>query len=191
MFLVGLYLFFFFQSFVFADITLTDKEYDRVIQRLEKDKKIIDSEQLRWDKLRKAIPVIEYEIIENGIVVQKITIPIDIDTPLEYRTTFEVNITKQGETLTPFTFRLVGVVETSNITDFKLGCKILSLSPFKISYLQMMGLNVLVGIRSFGLSASYDLPKPFKNTSFHLYYGFDYKLSAASAVYGLGVGLNF
>ena len=81
------------------------------------------------------------------------------------------------------------MLETAAIADFKLGIQLFSLAPLQIVVLQNIGFNVLVGIKSLGVSVSYGLPKPLKNTSIHVYTGFSY--TAVKEVFGVGISLNF
>ena len=95
----------------------------------------------------------------------------------------------------PWTFQLCGTVETNysignkfNVyPDVKLGVRFFSTAPAGIKFLTI-GFNVFIGIRSAGLSMSYSLPKPLKNTSIHVYVGVAY---TAKVAYGLGISLNF
>lgn len=166
----------------FSEVTLTDKEAEQIYNRLEKDKQIIIQNQKRWEKIRKEKPTIKYET-KDGVVYQTITIPVEDDNPLIYETAFDV---KEPKKYIPLTLKLVGVIETQSITDFKFGIEVFSLYPMDIP----IGLNVLAGIKSSGLSISYNLQKVFKNTGIHVYTGFSYT-PPIQPTYGVGISLNF
>lgn len=172
------------------EVCLTEEEYNIIVQRLLKDKKIIEDDQKRFDALRIAIPQISYKIIDNGVVIQKILIPMPGDTSIEYENTFEILIKKPKEHFFPFTLMLVGGVETRSFADAKLGVEVFSLSPLTIKFLREISFNVLVGFQSTDVSISYSLPKPLSNISIHLYYGLKYEKSIPY-VFGIGIGLNF
>ncbi len=174
---------------VFAEYILTDKQYEAILCQLEKDQKLININNIIWSELRKSKPKITYEIIEDQIVIQSIEIPVYNSKPIIYEVKFKVDLKKDSLKYFPFTFHLCGMLETAAIADFKLGIQLFSLAPLQIVVLQNIGFNVLVGIKSLGVSVSYGLPKPLKNTSIHVYTGFSY--TAVKEVFGVGISLNF
>jgi len=166
-----------------SEVVLTNEEAHAIYDRLEKDKNIIIENQKKWESLRKEKPNITYTTKDDNVVYQTITIPVKNDNPLKYETMFDV---RESQSYIPFTLKLVGIVETQAITDFKFGIEFFSLSPLKIP----IGLNALVGIKSSGISLSYNLQKVFKNTGIHVYTGFAYTPRITPS-YGLGISLNF
>jgi hypothetical protein len=171
-------------------VCLTDQEYSAVIAQLEKDQKNFVADQKRWDMLRTTIPNVTYKVVDGNIVVQSIVIPIDGDTPLTYESQFRIIEEQSITSFFPFTFRLVGMMETSSLVDIKLGVTIFSLAPIAKKYISNFDFNALVGIQSSGISIAYRLPAPFRNTAIHAYYGIAYDTTLTSVV-GIGVSLNF
>ena len=179
---------------LYANVVLTDSEYDALLQRLKSDKYLLNIENIRWEELKKSKPKITYEIIDDTVVIQTIEIPIYNSKPLIYEVKFIVE-KKENLKWVPWTFQLCGTVETNysignkfNVyPDVKLGVRFFSTAPAGIKFLTI-GFNVFIGIRSAGLSMSYSLPKPLKNTSIHVYVGVAY---TAKVAYGLGISLNF
>lgn len=179
---------------VFANVVLTDDEYSALLQRLKADKKLLATENIRWEELKKSQPKITYEVVDDQVVIQTIEIPIYNSKPLIYEVKFVVE-KKENLKWVPWTFQLCGLIETNysvgekfNIyPDIKLGVRFFSTAPAGIKFLNL-GFNALVGIRSAGLSLSYSLPKPLKNTSLHFFLGVSY---TAKVAYGFGISLNF
>ena len=184
---------------LFAEVTLSDEEYEAIIKRLKRDKEIINNDNIRWRRLKKSKPKIKYEIVNGQVVIQEIEIPIYKAKPLIYEIKFKVEMPENKISWVPLTLFLCGMIESNSVQgeefgvapDVKVGLQFFSLRPlgekYKVKKLNL-GLNALIGIKSSGLSVSYSLPKPFSNTSIHLYVGFSYKIKTA---YGLGVSLNF
>jgi len=181
------FIFFCFIQNVFSAFYLTDEEYKKVITRLEKDKKIISDNQKKWDTLRKTDPKIIYDVKDDGVVEQSITIPVLNDEPLEYNIKFKIE-KKDTDKIFPMTLFLCGMMETKNLVDCKVGMQIFNFSCLNISALERLRFNVLCGVRSGGISLSYNLSKPFKNTNIHLYSGTAYTLDV---VFGVGISLDF
>lgn len=179
---------------LYANVVLTDSEYEALLQRLKSDKYLLGIENIRWEELKKSKPKITYEVIDDTVVIQTIEIPIYNSKPLIYEVKFVVE-KKENLKWVPWTFQLCGMVETNysvgtkfNVyPDVKLGVRFFSTAPAGIKFLTL-GFNIFVGIRSAGLSLSYSLPKPLKNTSIHFYVGAAY---TAKVAYGLGISLNF
>lgn len=179
----------FISSIAFSETTLTDQQYEVVLQQLKRDRVIINENNIRWHSLRTSKPEVEYTVgDDNKVIVQKITIPISGTTPLVYQMKFEVTPPVKPTSFIPLKFFLCGMLETTTLADAKLGLQVFSLSPLKWSYVSNISANVLVGVRSFGTSVSYTLPKPMHNTSIHVYSGFSYQFKK---VFGVGVSLNF
>jgi len=193
---------------LFANVVLTDSEYDALLQRLKNDKILLANENIIWEELKKSKPKITYEIINDNVVIQTVEIPIYKNKPIIYEVKFLIE-KKEDLKWVPWTFQLCGMAETTftnkdkskydilpylkvgdkfNIyPDFKIGVRFFSTLPLGIKYFAF-GFNVFVGIKSSGFSLSYSLPKPLKNTSIHLYIGIDY---TAKLAYGIGISLNF
>lgn len=187
--IVGSALFILFSTQVFAEYVLTDEQYNAIIKQLEQDQKLINNNNIIWSELRKSKPKITYEIIEDQVVIQSIEIPIYKSKPIVYEVKFKVDQKIEPTTYFPFTLLLCGMVETVALADFKFGVQLFSLYPLQIIVLRNIGLNVLVGIKSSGISISYGLPKPLRNTSIHIYTGLSY--TTTKEVFGMGVSLNF
>jgi hypothetical protein len=173
----------------FASYTLTDEQYDAIIKQLEKDQKIIRSNDIIWDELKKSKPKITYEIVEDQVVIQSIEIPIKNSKPLIYQIKFKIDQKQDVLKYFPFTIQLCGMLETEALADFKIGLRLFSFAPLQLPFLQNIGFSVLVGIKSTGVSINYGLPKPLKNTAIHIYTGFSY--TKTKEVFGVGVSLNF
>lgn len=171
-----------------STVTLTEEEYNKVIARLEQDKRIISTDEIRWHRLKTSEPKITYNIEEDQVIIQTVEIPIYNASPLIYQVKFTVKINEVTPVYFPWTLMLCGMLETASLTDFKLGVTVLSFEPIKYKVITNMRLNALIGIKSAGASVSYYLPKPFKNTAMHLYVGSTYTLKAT---YGIGISLNF
>jgi len=185
-----------------AEVVLTDAEYKIILQRLKSDKYIIDVNNKRWGELKKTKPKIEYNIQKDYSVIQNIEIPIYASDPLKYEVKFQVDIDSQKASFFPMTFFLFGTLEStysfSNeeklkvYPDAKIGVQLFSLKPLMRNF--NIGLNVVTGIRSAGISISYTLPKYLKNTSIHAYLGINYASvidGGPKKAYGLGISLNF
>jgi len=170
--------------YILADTTLSDDTYNKMLLRLKKDKQIIETEQLRWAKLKTVKPVINYKIEDKKIVIQTIEIPVHKSKPLIYEVQFEVDSPTETAKLFPLQVFLAGTVETSGV-DAKVGIQLVNIK--KITFLPI-GFNLMVGGRSLGGSISYKLPKPLDNTAIHAYFGETYSLSKS---FGIGVSLNF
>jgi len=183
------FLLFFFIVPIYADYILTDKQYEAVLEQLKRDQQIIKNNNIRWDKLKKSKPKITYEIIDDQVVIQSIEIPVYNTKPIVYKVKFKVEPEKDPLKYFPLTLQLCGILETIAITDFKVGLQLFSLAPIKIIVLRNLGINILAGIKSSGISISYRLPKPLKNTSIHIYTGFSY--TEVREVFGVGISLNF
>lgn len=179
-----------FTTFGFSEVCLTDQEYSAVIEQLEKDQKNFILDQKRWEVLRATTPHVIYNVIDGNVVIQSITIPIDGDTPLTYESQFRIIEEQNITSFFPFTFRLVGMIETTSIVDIKLGITVFSLAPFAKKYISNIDFNVLGGIQSSGISVAYRLPAPFRNTALHIYYGVAYNTTLTNVV-GAGISLNF
>jgi hypothetical protein len=185
-------------SFGFANnVTLTQDQYNKIIDRLKEDKELLQKNDAKWDKLRKQAPSIEYKVDNVQVVIEKITIPVDKDTPLEYVSNFKVILKNQTEGFFPLRFRLYGGIDLSQGTngsavayqpDAKFAVKIFGLKPLPLSIVQDFGVNAMIGIHGFGFSLSYDLPKPIANTAVHAFYGYTYKMVQ---IYGFGISVNF
>lgn len=173
-------------SFCYADIILSDEEYQAVILRLKKDKEIIHKNESQWNSLKTSKPEITYQVLEEQVVIQQITIPINNNKPLIYKVKFKVEKSQPSEKLFPFSLFLCGMLEKEAPVDSKIGVKLIAIPPLYKNI--NIGVNGLVGIKSFGSSLSFGLPKPFKNTALHIYYGYSYK---KADVYGVGISLNF
>jgi hypothetical protein len=177
-----------------GNVTLTQEKYKQIIDRLTKDKEIMQKNDDKWDVLRKEIPEINYKVSDEGIVVEKIVIQVKDDNPLEYLNEFKIISKKNDEGFIPLRLRLLGVMQVHPTVgeeiepDVKLAIKLFGLKPLKIPVLQNLGLNVSAGFRGMGGSLSYDLPKPLANTSIHLFYGTSYKWKD---IIGIGLSLNF
>lgn len=172
------------------DICFSDKEAERIIERLEKDKRIIKWQKNRWDNLINTIPKIKYEIVDDVVIIQTIEFPVKDDKPLVYEVKMRI-IQKAGpRKLFPFTFSLCGMFESAavNKVDAKVGIQIINFSPINIKYLRNIGLHCLVGAQSTGLSISWKVSKYLRNTRIHLYNGLTYDLKKS---YGIGISLNF
>ena len=172
-----------------SNVVLTDEEFNSVITQLEQNKKLIKENQDKWNLLRKAIPEIHYQI-DNDMIIQKLTIPVEQDNPLEFTNKFTLVKVQKEITFFPFILRLVGGLESTNKADAKIGLKVFSLAPLSHNHIKNLGMNILGGIKSSAMSISYDLPQPFANTSIHIYYGFAYNANMNNIV-GIGIGLNF
>lgn len=177
-------------GFASGDVVLEDDEYVAIVARLIKDKSIIEQNVAKWEALRKATPTVKYTVVEGGLIIQSVLVPILNDTPLEYKNSFEVTDYEIKKKFFPFTFQLIGAFETKHQVDAKLGIKFLSLAPLSMSFIQQIGFNLLIGIKSANCSISYNMPKPFPNTAIHVFYGWSYNAELAP-VFGLGVSLNF
>ena len=188
-FLCCIFFLFSIQQIAVSTVVLSDAELATVLDHLEKSKAIIEENQKKWNSVRKATPEITYDIQDN-LIIQSIVIPIENDEPLKFENRFKVTRIIKKESLVPLTIRFIGGIETSNALDVKIGIKFLSAAPVPYKKLRPFGLNLLIGIKSSGLSVSYDLPDPFKNTSIHIYYGIDYS-TIGQKIIGLGMGLNF
>jgi len=175
--------------YLLADVVLSDEEYDETIAQMENAKKALEGSQKRWDGLRKAVPEIQYRV-EGNLIIQNIIVPVEKDTPIEFQNRFKLTRVDKKPTFFPFVLRLVGGIELVNKADAKFGIKFFGLDPLKHENLRPIGLNLLIGIKSSGLSMSYDLPHPFSNTAIHVYYGTCYN-EEFSKTLGLGVSLNF
>lgn len=187
--------------FVFAcvpllaqNVTLSRQQYKTIIDRLEKDKEIIQKNDAKWDELRKQIPEVEYKVTEGGVVVERIMIPIKDDNPLEYQSDFTVVMKAKTEGFFPLKLRLYGGVEVQPKIgetiepDVKLAIKLLGFRPLRVPVLENFGFNAMAGVRGFGASLSYDLPAPVANTAVHAYFGTSYKWEQRI---GMGISLNF
>lgn len=174
---------------IYANYVLTDKQYEAVLKQLKRDQRIINNNNIRWNKLRKNKPKVGYKVVEGKVVIQNIEIPVYNSKPLIYKVEFVVEPERYPIKYFPLTFLLCGMLEMRSTTDFKLGIQIFSFSPLRLPVLRNIGFNILVGIKSFGCSVSYRLPKPLKNTAIHAYTGFSY--AAAKEVFGVGISLNF
>ncbi len=178
---------------IYANLVITDTEYDKIISQLKRDKSIIDENTIRWTKLKTTKPEITYDIEENGIVIQKISVPIYKSNPLTYDVKMKIDLNKPKEKFFPLNVLLCAMFEmipgkqvSVNSFDILLGLKIFHLAP--LNKYATIGFNVLIGIRSAGLSLSYTFPKPLGNTSLHGYVGINY---SGVATYGIGLSLNF
>jgi len=173
----------------FGNVTLTESEYERIVTRLKEDAKLLEDQEKKWSKLRTSLPKISYEIINNVQVIQKIEIEVDKDNPIVYKNFMDVNTPQSNVTYFPFRISLVGGIETKSRSDAKLGVSIFSLEPLNIQHMNKLSLNTLIGLKSSAISIGYSLPKPWSNTTIHIYYGFNY--SEIQPIVGAGVGLNF
>jgi len=173
---------------VYADVILTDKQYELLIKRLKQDKAIININHIRWNSLKKSKPTITYTVKDGQIVIQSIKIPIYKATPIIYKVKFKIEPSSEQKTYIPISLHLCGMIETRSKVDAKIGIRLLALNPLKIKYFNNINFNILIGIQSSGISIGYTMPKPFKNTTLHLYSGYSYKLQR---VYGFGISLNF
>jgi len=181
-------------TFCFADVTLTDEEYKFIKETLVQDKQIIQLYSTRYTKLRKETPIISYKINDNKTVTQTITIPVYKDNPLEYKVEFTItDAPLPVESYVPLKLMLCPTVEYSAVSgmclDVKGGIKVFSLQSFYYTSLKPIGLNILVGGRSAGISLSYTLLQLLPNTSIHTYIGLNYQTS--QKVFGLGISLYF
>lgn len=183
-------LIFFIYGVTYSQVSLTKEQQEQLINRLERDKQLLIQDKNRWEKIRKETPKIEWEVKDNYFILQKMQIEVYNDTPLIYETEWKIDLDKKEDSFFPMTLRFAGTIESSMTTDFKIGLKVISLSPLKSEMINNLGLNVLVGLKSSGLSISYDMGKPFSNVAFHLYSGFKYSLSNPS-VFGIGISVNF
>lgn len=173
----------FFSTALFSKVILTDKEYDATLQRLKADKKIIQNDNTRWGKLKKSKPEVNYEVIDGEVVIQSIEIPIHNAKPIIYKVKFKVK--KKDETkFFPLTLQICATLETKSHSDGKIGVQFFSLKPL---IKHSIGLNFLMGLRSAGASISYTFPKPFGNTSVHVFSGMTYTIENT---YGIGVSAN-
>ena len=179
----------FFSIPVFAEYVLTDTQYQSILKQLEKDQTLINNNNIIWSELKKSKPKITYEVIDDQLVIQTIEIPVYKSKPIMYEVKFKVEPKKDPLKYFPFTIHLCGMVETTSLADFKIGVQLFCLSPLQVLILSNLGFNVLVGIKSVGVSISYGLPKPLKNTYVHIYTGLSY--TAIKEVFGVGVSLNF
>ena len=173
------------------DICINEKEIDKIIKQLEDDKKALQEDDAKWAAVRKETPDISYKVdkVNNNLIIEKIRINVPNDNPLEYSTNFSITQRKEG--WFPFELRLIGSVEFGIAyfsPDVKLGLKFFGFSPVKIPFLSDLGINAVAGVKSFGIGISYDLPKPFKNSSLMFYSGYTYTLKQT---YGAGFALNF
>lgn len=182
-------LFILFSIPVLAEYVLTDEQYNAILKQLEQDQKLINNNNIIWGELRKSKPKITYEIVEDQVVIQSIEIPVYNSKPLIYEIKFKVDQKVEPDKYFPFILLLCGMVETTALADFKFGVQLFSLAPIQIIVLRNIGFNVLVGMKSSGVSISYGLPKPLKNTSVHIYTGFSY--ATTKEVFGVGVSLSF
>jgi len=190
---------------VYADVSLTDKEYAALLNRLKQDKILLNNQNIIWNKLKTSKPKITYTVSDNGIVIETVEIPVYNNKPIVYEVKFAI-VPKEDLKWAPWTFQLCGTIETSYVArrtinslgvselekftvtpDIKLGLRFFSTAPLGIPFFNI-GFNAMVGIHSAGLSISYQLPKPLKNTAIHFYAGISYK---AQPVYGFGISLNF
>lgn len=176
------------------NITLSEQQYKTIIDRLEKDKDIMQKNDAKWNDLRKQVPEVEYKVTDGGVVVEKITIPIKDDNPLEYQSDFTVVMKTKTEGFFPLKLRLYGGVEVQPKIgetiepDVKLAIKLLGFRPLRVPILENFGFNAMAGVRGFGASLSYDLPAPIANTAVHAYFGTSYKWEQRI---GMGISLNF
>jgi len=178
---------------IYANLVITDAEYDTIIKQLKRDKSIIDENTVRWTRLKTTKPEITYDIEENGIVIQTIKIPIYKSDPLTYDVKMKIDLNKPKEKFFPLNVLLCAMFEmipgqkvSVNSFDILVGLKIFHLAP--LHKYATIGFNVLIGIRSAGISLSYTFPKPLGNTSIHGYVGINY---SGLATYGVGISLNF
>lgn len=171
---------------LYPNVVLDDESYAKLLLRLKKDKQIIEDNQIRWSKLKTAEPIIQYTVDPESkkVIIQKIEIPIHKSTPLIYEIKFEVEAPEEESKVFPFNFFLTAMFETEGV-DAKLGVQIINIERY-FSY--PLGMNVMIGIKSFGGSFSYSLEKPFDNTMIHVFYGKTYNIESS---YGVGVSLNF
>jgi len=183
-------------------IVLTEKEHKAVIDRMKKNKKIIEEHDKRWEELKKSKPNIIYTKNKGEKVVQKIEIPVYNAKPIVYENIFKVLIADKDMNyfcLKPFLGGFMEIppkeqlytdkMDPYSMMDIKLGLKFLTMEPLNIPVIRGLGLNVLVGVRSAGGSLSYTFPKYVTNTSLHFYFGMNYKEQTRTL--GFGIGLYF
>jgi hypothetical protein len=174
---------------ILGNVTLSEQDYNRIVDRLKKDRQLFEENDARWDSLRKEIPAISYEVIDSKQILQKIEIRVKDDNPLVYKNFIEINSTPTDDKYFPFSLSLVGGIETRSTSDAKIGLRVFSLEPLQRKHIEKLSLNILFGLKSSAISIGYSLPKPWSNTTIHVYYGFNY--SEISQIVGIGIGLNF
>jgi len=168
---------------VLADVTLTDETFTQVVNRLKKDKAIIETEQIRWDKLSTTVPVINYKIEDKKVIIQTVELPIYNTKPLIYQVSFEVDTAVPQDKLFPFQLFLAGAYEPKGV-NAKVGMQFINLQRFAA---HPIGINAMIDVRSVDVSLSYTIPKPFENAMLHVYVGKTYTLGTT---FGVGVSLN-
>lgn len=179
------------------DVCFTHEEIEELDKQLELDQNTIKMYQNRENKLRKEEPIIKYDYKKNGEVKQNITIPVENDNPLEYTVKFKINETG-AEGWFPLYLWLGGFMVNTTIKDAKVqdyadckfGVKLLSGAPTGMKFIEDLGFNIAIGLRSAGGTLSYKFPKPFSHTNLHLFYGIAYS-TPIQKTFGIGVSLNF
>jgi len=183
-------------------VTLSNSQYQAILDRLQKDKEALEKQDKKWNSLRKADPKVEYKVEKDALVVEKITIPVENDNPLEYSNNFTVIVRTSSEGFFPLRLRLWGggvmykqaatLLTSSKMiyaADVRLAFKFIGIAPIPIKYLNGFGFNALVGLQGFGLSLSWDLPwRIVSSTSIHFGYGWTYKMVPQ---FSAGISLNF
>lgn len=182
------------------EVCFSKQEAKAIVDQLEENRRIIKWQANRWKNLVDTKPNIYYKILDKKVVIQKVEFPIKNDKPLIYKVKFEVNTESRKYTFFPLRVNLGIVVESGlfnqdaenvliKYVDPKLGLHFFGLEPLKIPFIRGLGLHVLVGIQSAGLSLSWGLmKKPLENLRIHFYGGITYK---GNSSFGMGVTLNF
>ena len=175
------------------NVCFTKEEAEKICERLEKDKKIIRWQSKRWKDLINAKPKVYYKTTDKNTVIQKIEIPVKKDKPLIYKIELEVKGLVEKPTFFPLNINLGIIIESGAVrfryVDPKIGLQIFGLKPIKLSFIQGLGLHVLVGVQSAGLSLSWGwMKKPIKNLRFHFYGGITYE---GEKTFGGGITLDF
>ncbi len=182
--LISLFLFFVTTS-LYGDVTLTDEEQRILLDRLKRDKQLIQLYSTRETLLRKETPKFSYTVKDNKVSAV-IEIPVYKDNPLTYNLDFVLK-QETHESIFPLTFFVGGFIESGSgiDADIKVG---VSVVRFSFIQLDKVYLNALVGGKSSGISISYKLSNKLSNTSIHLYTGYAYSLHTT---YGVGVSVHF
>lgn len=173
-----------------GNVCFTIKEAEEIYKQLNNNEKIIKWQRNRWNDLINTQPKITYDIIDNEIIIQTVEFPIKNDIPLIYEVKIKVIKENISKVYFPFTLSLCGIAETGidSYIDTKLGIQLFNFYPLRIKYVKYMGIHLLLGVQSSGLSLSWMVFKHLRNTRLHLYTGMSYQMKKTI---GIGISLNF
>lgn len=179
------------------NISVPEDVYNSIYDQLRKDETALIKDDKKWEAIRSkdTVPKIEYTVVDDKLVVEKITVPVSDDNPLVFINNFEVIMKNSSEGFFPLKLRLYGGLDIplysgGKLTpDAKLGLKLFGLRGLTQKWIGGLGVNADIGLNGFGGSLSMDLPwKPVSSTSIHVFVGYTYKLKN---IMGVGVALNF